>query len=98
MAQFDVHRIRDGQDLLLDCQSDVFNHFDTRIVVPLVPAQTAQHLMRLHPEIEIDGQKLVLATQLMSAVDVRELGTVVTSVADRRYAILNAIDMLLTGV
>lgn len=98
MAQFDVHRSRDGQDLLLDCQSDLFSHFDTRLVVPLLRAPTAKHLARLHPEIEIEGERMVLATQLASAVDARELGVTVTSLADQRYAILNAIDMLVTGV
>jgi toxin CcdB len=98
MPQFDVHRSRDGGELLLDCQSDLLGHFETRFVVPLVPAQTAQKLSRLHPVFEIEGQNHIMATQLASAVDTRELGIRVASLADRRYDILNAIDMLLTGV
>jgi toxin CcdB len=98
MPQFDVHRSRDGNELLLDCQSDLLGHFDTRLVVPLVPAQTAQKLSRLHPLFEIEGQNHIMATQLASAIDTRELGGRVASLVDRRYDILNAIDMLLTGV
>jgi toxin CcdB len=98
MPQFDVHTSRDGSSLLLDCQSDLLDHFDTRFVVPLVPTQTAQKLSRLHPVFEIAGQQHMMATQLASAVDAEELGTRIASLADRRYEIMNAIDVLLTGV
>ena len=98
MPQFDVYESRNGSELLLDCQSDLLGHFDTRFVVPLVPTQTAQKLSRLHPLFEIDGQRHIMATQLASAVDAKELGSRVASLADRRYDILNAMDMLLTGV
>jgi toxin CcdB len=98
MPQFDVHRSHDGTDLLLDCQSDLLGHFDTRFVIPLLPTQTAQKLSRLHPVFEVEGQNHILATQLASAVDARELGARVASLADRRYDILNAVDMLVTGV
>lgn len=98
MPQFDVHRSLDGANLLLDCQNDLLDHFDTRFVIPLVPTQTAQRLSRLHPVFEIDGQNHILATQLASAVDLKELGARVVSLADRRYDILNAVDMLVTGV
>ncbi|WP_411340411.1 CcdB family protein [Sphingopyxis sp. J-6] len=98
MAQFDVLKSRDGANLLLDCQSDLLGHFDTRFVVPLVPAQAAQKLSRLHPIFEVDGERFIMATQLASAVDARELGDRVASLAESRYDILNAVDMLLTGV
>lgn len=98
MAQFDVYASRSGDELLLDCQSDLLGHFDTRFVVPLVPAQTAQKLTRLHPVFEIEGKRHIMATQLASAVDSRELGSRVISLANQRYEILNAVDMLVTGV
>ena len=97
MAQFDVHESRLGEELLLDCQSDLLDHFDTRLVIPLVPTQTAQMLPRLHPTFEIEGAQHILATQLASAVSVEELGPCVISLADRRYDILNALDVLITG-
>jgi len=98
MAQFDVYASRSGDELLLDCQSDLLGHFDTRFVVPLVPAQTAQKLTRLHPVFEIEGKRHIMATQLASAVDSRELGSRVISLANQRYEILNAVDMLVRGV
>ncbi|WP_332817208.1 CcdB family protein [Sphingopyxis sp.] len=98
MAQFDVHESRLGEELLLDCQSDLLDHFGTRFVVPLLSAQTARTLPRLHPLFIIDGEQHILATQLASAVDVEDLGRKVGSLADQRYDILNALDVLLTGV
>lgn len=98
MPQFDVHRSGDGDALLLDCQSDLLGQFDTRLIIPLIHTQAAQTLSRLHPIFEIDGQQYMMATQLASAVDAKELGTCIASLADRRYDILNAVDMLLTGV
>ena len=98
MPQFDVHRSRDGDALLLDCQNDLLGHFDTRLVIPLIHTQAAQKLSRLHPIFEIDGRQHMMATQLASAVDANDLGACIASLADRRYEILNAVDMLLTGV
>lgn len=97
MAQFDVHRSRDGGPLLLDCQNELLGHLETRLVIPLLPDRTAHELPRLHPIFDIDGQSLILAAQLASAVDVRDLGPQIASLAERRYEILNAIDILLTG-
>lgn len=97
MAQFDVHESRIGEELLLDCQSDLLDHFDTRLVIPLVPTHTAQTLPRLHPTFEIAGTPHIMATQLASAVGVEELGPTVASFANRRYDILNALDVLITG-
>ena len=97
MAQFDVYASRSGDELLLDCQSDLLDHFDTRFVVPLVPTQTAQKLPRLHPVFEVAGEQHILATQLAAAVGLEELGPRVGTFADRRYDILNALDVLLTG-
>jgi toxin CcdB len=98
MAQFDVHESRIGEELLLDCQNDLLGHFGTRFVVPLLSEQTARTLPRLHPIFTIDGRQHIMATQLASAVDVEDLGPKIGSLADQRYDILNALDVLLTGV
>ena len=98
MAQFDVYESRLGDELLLNCQSDLLDHFATRFVIPLLPTETAPRLPRLHPIFTIDGEQHILATQLASAVAKDDLGRKVKSLADRRYDILNAIDTLLAGV
>lgn len=97
MARFDVHRL--AEDILvLDIQADLLSDFKTRVVAPLLPAKaTPRSLERLHPIFEIDGQDFVLATHLIAAVPLRELGSSVASMADRHESIMAAIDMLVAG-
>ncbi len=52
----------------------------------------------MHPLFEIEGKHHIIASRWAAAVDTRELGFRVARLADRRYDILNAVDMLLTGV
>ena len=40
MARFDLYHNPDG-GYLLDVQTDLLNHLNTRMVVPLLPMQTA---------------------------------------------------------
>jgi len=95
MARFDVHQASGAY--LLDCQTDLLAHLSTRFVVPLVPAGSAPETNRLNPVFNIDGVRLVMATQLALAVPTRELGPRVGSLADEHSSIMNAFDMLLTG-
>ncbi len=98
MAQFDVWRSRDGQVLLLDCQSDFLSHLTTRFVVPLLPADTlSPPVRRLNPELRVGDATVVMYTQLAAAVPVRELGSRVTSLVDEQDRIVAAIDFLLSG-
>jgi len=96
MARFDVHRGPDGE-LLLDCQADVLRYFETRLVVPLLPARGTVQASRLHPVFTVDDAPVVMVTQLASAVPVKALRSKVTSLSDEQPAIMNALDMLLTG-
>lgn len=99
MARFDVHRRPSGTGLLLDCQADLLGHLNTRFVVPLLPERDAPRpATRLNPLFEIGGERFVMVTQFAAAVHVRELGPAVLSLAGRDSEILNALDMLLTGI
>jgi toxin CcdB len=98
MAQYDVHRLRDG-DLVLDCQANFLDAFKTRIAIPLVdPDSVPAPLPRLHPLFEVRGEKLLLATHLVGAIPAGELGRRVGSLANDSFRITNAIDFLRTGV
>ncbi|MFA6115584.1 MAG: CcdB family protein [Sphingomonas sp.] len=98
MARFDVYRPKDGDELLLDCQADVLDELDSRFVVPLLPATTFRRtFVRLNPTFEVGGQTVIMATQSAATIPVRLIGQRVTSLADEQVAIMNAIDMLLTG-
>ncbi|RYD55725.1 MAG: plasmid maintenance protein CcdB [Sphingomonadales bacterium] len=98
MAQFDVHEI-DGGFFVLDCQADSLAHLGTRAVIPLLSAnRVPKGTDRLHPVFELEGEPFLLATQLIATLPVRELGRPKASLAGERYAILGALDLLLTGV
>jgi toxin CcdB len=97
MAQFDVHRFDGG--LVLDCQADLLDHLNSRFVVPLLPLDGApKPAKRLNPIFEIDGQDHMMATQFASAVQRKDLGKFVTSLADRGLEITGAVDVLISGV
>jgi toxin CcdB len=98
MAQFDVHTLSKGR-LALDCQSDLLNHLGSRLVVPLVPKDTAPNpARRLNPIFEIGGIEHVMLTQFAGAIDRRQLGDVLISLANRSFEITDALDVLLSGV
>ena len=97
MPQFDVHRLAKG--LVVNCQSDLLEPIDSRLVVPLIPrANRAKSAERLNPVLKFRGEESVLLTQAAAAVRRSELGTVVGSLADRSFEVTGALDVLLTGV
>jgi toxin CcdB len=99
VAQFDVYESGFGRGLLLDCQADLLSHLNTRFVAPLLRAEEApKPARRLNPSFGIGGEIYVMVTQYAGAVERRELGAKLTSLADRDREIMNALDLLLTGV
>ena len=99
MAQFDVHRMIDGSGLVIDCQSDLLNHLDSRLVAPLVAKVDAPPPAgRFNPNFTIEGVEHVMLTQFSGAVDRRQLGDVVASLADRSFEVTDALDILISGV
>ncbi len=97
MSQFDVHRL--GNGLVIDCQSDLLAHLNTRVVVPLIRLdQAPTPARRLNPVFSIDSVDHVMDTQFAGAVERRLLGAVVSSLADRSFEVIDAFDVLLSGV
>ena len=97
MAQFDVYRL--GELLVIDCQSNLLDRLESRLVAPLAPRlERPQAAQRLNPVFEIDGEEYVMLTQAAAAVRTQELGPIVTSFADRSFEITGAIDVLISGV
>jgi toxin CcdB len=95
MARHDVYR--GAGAYLLDCQSDYLGRLDTRFVVPLLPEGDVPQVFRLNPTFSIEGERVVMATQLGSSVPAATLRDRVDSLADHHDVIMNAFDMLLTG-
>lgn len=99
MAQFDVHANASGAGFLLDCQADLLSSLNTRLVVPLLPAEEAPTPGgRLNPSFDVQGKPYVMVTQYAGAVELRELGSIVASLADRDREIVGALDVLITGI
>lgn len=99
MAQFDVHRVRHGNELVVDCQSDFLSMLSTRYAIPLYSSPEGEwRFSRLTPQLTFQGRLYTLATPLGAAIDVNELRTPLGSLSGERYTILNALDFLTTGV
>lgn len=99
MARFDVHRCRRvGVPYLVDNQADFLSNLPTRLVIPLLPADSIPSpIERLHLRVTVDGCELILAINLMASVRLDQLGPKVGSVADRRDEIVTAVDFLQQG-
>jgi toxin CcdB len=99
MAQFDVHRLKDGRTLVLNCQSDLLDQLNTRFVVPLIDRNDAPAAAkRLNPVFEVVGRDHVMLTQFAAAIQRRELGPVVLSLKHRSFEVTDALDVLISGV
>ncbi len=99
MAHFDVHAGQSDRVFLLDCQADLLSHLNTRLVVPLMaPDYAPKPAGRLNPLFEIDGKPYVMVTQYAAAVELSELGPVVASLGGKDREIMNALDVLISGV
>jgi toxin CcdB len=100
--QYDVHRnprVGSTAPYLLDIQHDLLRDLDTRVVVPLVPADLFKRLSAtLHPVFQIDGRLHVLLTHRLAAVHRRDLGDTVMNLADQSIEIGSAVDLLRSGV
>ena len=99
MAQFDVLELKSGAELVLDCQSDLLARLTTRLVVTLIPRELAPDpARRLNPVFTIAGREHVMVTQFAAAVSLGELGGFVLSLQDRSFEIVDALDVLVSGV
>jgi toxin CcdB len=99
MAQFDVHELKSGRGLVIDCQADLLTELNTRLVVPLVARrQSPQPAQRLNPVFTIAERELVMLTQFAAAVQRQELGERVESLRTHAFEIMGALDVLLSGV
>lgn len=99
MARFDAWPNPDGAGWLLDVQADLLRDLNTRVVIPLMPPESAPRpAARLNPVLTIAGHPAVMVTQFLSAVPASLLRGDPVSLAREGVAIQNAIDLLLTGV
>lgn len=105
MAQFAVHRnpnrkTRTTIPFLLDVQNDLLEALGTRVVIPLYMETAVEGgvIETLTPRVEIDGIACVALTPELAGVSRKALGKQVADLSDRRYDIIAALDLLITGI
>jgi hypothetical protein len=101
--QFEVYRVKglragSAVDLAVILQDDTLSYLSTRVVAPLVPVPTDFTVDRATPAFDIDGVRYMAAVHLVTTIPMRNLGTLVTSLANRDHDLKNAIDMIFFGV
>ncbi len=98
MAKFDVFKHSDGQRYLLEVQSDLLDHFDTRVIVPLLQLERAPiPSKRLNPIFIVEGKELSMVTQFITSVPKTMLKTPVANLKDEFSQITQALDMVFQG-
>ncbi|GAB3375546.1 CcdB family protein [Spongiibacter taiwanensis] len=105
MAQFDVYEnpsvnTRTAFPYLVDVQSPVIEDISTRIVVPIGKLQSFknQAMTKLTPEINYDGERLLLLVPQIAAIPAKYLKAPIGSLAHFRDDIIAAVDFAITGV
>jgi len=104
MAQFDVYansnvKTKETVPYILDVQSDLLDTLATRVVIPLIETSKANlPITRLNPIFEIEGTNVLMSTPELAGVPNSTLGAFVTSLKEYRIDIVNAMDVLFTGV
>jgi len=99
MARFSVHPLVAKQGLVLCVQSDLLDNLSSRMVIPLVPeAKAHKPFQKLNPVFDLDGERFVLYTEQLTAVDRNKLKPAIASLEDHHQEIVQAIDFLLEGV
>ncbi|PWC55033.1 CcdB family protein [Azospirillum sp. TSO22-1] len=100
MKQFDVHHYlgtaRRTSPYLLNVQSSLFRHYDRRLAIPLVLAESfpGSADRRLNPSFVIGGRTLVLATLDLTSFPLRAFGEWVANVSEQAEDIVNAMDLV----
>ncbi len=98
MSRFDIYRGRGVADYYLDVQSDFHVHLRTRVVIPLQTLDKVTHPTRgLYAVLMFDEKSYYLATPMMAAMTVQQLGKSIGNVQDQSHTITTAIDFLLQG-
>jgi toxin CcdB len=93
-----IYRLRTGDELVCRIQTDFGIATPFLLCAPVVRRDTwGPPIPRLHVPVEIDGvAHLILMTQMVS-LPAFDLGPIVGSAEPRRDAIVQAVDLLVTG-
>ncbi len=105
MSQFTLYKNKDKSSkktypYFVDVQNNLLSNLNSRMVIPLTSSKKVNEKIaqKLCPVISINGEKFVLVTNQMTTVPKSILKSEVDSVEQYRYQIINAIDMLISGI
>ncbi|WP_183713599.1 MULTISPECIES: CcdB family protein [unclassified Rhizobium] len=98
MARFRVYGLRQSRTLVLDLQADLLDRLSTRIMAPLLRAEDVlTPIARLNPQFTIADETYIMATQLMAAIPLAEIGELITDLSSHGDQITAATDFLFQG-
>jgi toxin CcdB len=99
MARLDVHPMPGRRvGYIVDVQAGLLSDLSTRVVVPLLPEESApKPISELNPSFEILGKRHILVTQAIASISRRELKRAVASLTAHHDRITRALDVLLIG-
>ena len=105
MSQFTLYLNKDKSSkktypYFVDVQNNLLSDLNSRLVIPLTPSNKVNDKVarKLCPIINIDGDEFVLVTNQMTTVPKSILKSEVDTLESYRYQIIDAIDMLITGI
>ena len=105
MSQFSLYKNNDKRSkktypYFVDVQNNLLSELNSRLVIPLTPTTEVDDKIakKLCPVITIENKDYVLVTNQMTAVPRSILKSEIESLERYRYQIIDAIDMLITGI
>jgi toxin CcdB len=105
MSQFDVYvnpskNTRNAFPYIVDIQNPVISDIATRIVIPLGRTKDFKNekMQGLTPELNYDGERLLLLAPQVSSIPSRLLKNPVGSLSHFRDEIIAAMDLAITGI
>ena len=99
MARFDLYRLADGGQYVVDVQSGhASTKVRTRIVAPLLPVEEIGTLIsELNPVVRIQGRDYAFLAQSLATLTKAELGDLLGSLDRHHDEFCRALDVALTG-
>lgn len=104
MPHLDVYPNRDARTAksrpyVIELQSGLLDDLPTTIIAPLAKPESIDRtrILRLNPDVSVNGKPLVLLTQDLAAIPRPALKQPVANLSPQRDEILAALDFLFTG-
>lgn len=105
MAQFDVYKnpsntTQKAYPFIVDIQNALISDLATRMVIPLgrLSHFKNEQMQGLTPDIEYEGEKLLLLTPQIASIPVNQLKNPIGSLEHFRDDIIASLDLAITGI